>query len=67
MQPPDDKAESQEFGNDLADVIDSFAAGLGVTREEAARKLLAEAQRHGQKELADILDRIVRRLAGGRN
>ena len=67
MRTPDDKAEAHELGKDLADAIDAYAAGLGISREEAARKLLAQAKRRGQKELAGILDGIVRRLAAGRN
>ena len=67
MRTPDDKAEAHEFGKDLADVIGAYAAGQGISREEATRKLLAEAKRLGQTELADVLDRIVGRFAAGRN
>ena len=67
MLTPADKGWSQDFGVRLAAVIDAVAAAAGLGREEATRKLHAAAVRHWDKELAEVLDRVLRRLAAPRN
>ena len=67
MRTPEDQAWAKEAGQRLALAIDGYANTSRVRREKAARRLLAEAQRLGQEDLAAMLALVLRRLEPGRH